>query len=85
MPVAQTRKITLSLPAELIAFADSKALESKTNRSHLIGEMLRELKERERDALAREGYRFFAQGNAEFAEASASAVAEAFVDDRSSW
>jgi len=80
---ATTRRITISLPEELIVFADAKATETGTSRSGVISESLAQRLRRERDELAREGYRFFAEESEEFAESSAAAVAEALDGDRS--
>ncbi len=82
MHQATSRKVTLSLPEDLVAFADAKAGERGTTRSHLIGVLLAELRTREEDLLAKEGYRFYAQEAAEFAEMSSIAAAEALDDDR---
>ena len=83
MPHATSRKVTLSLPEDLVAFADAKAAERGTNRSRVVGDLLEALRRREQDSLASEGYRFYAAEAREFADASAKAVAEAVVDDRS--
>ena len=85
MPQIATRKVTLSLPEELVAFADSKATQQGMTRSHLISDLLAELHQREQDAFASEGYRFYANESEDFAEASSEAVAEAIADDRSTW
>ena len=74
MPQVTSRKVTVSLPQDLVAFADTKAAERGTTRSHLIGDLLAELRQRERDALASEGYQFYADEALEFAEMSAGAV-----------
>ena len=83
MPQTTSRKVTVSLPQDLVAFADTKAAERGTTRSRLIGDLLAKLRHRERDDLASEGYRFYADEALEFAEMSAGAVAEAIGDDRS--
>jgi hypothetical protein len=67
------------LPRELIAFADTKAAARGISRSKLIADLLADYKTGEEDALAAEGYQFFAQEAEEFAEASRSAVAEALT------
>ena len=79
------RKLTVSLPEDLVRFADATAEERGTSRSELIGELLETLRRRERDDLAREGYAFFAAESREFAAASGPAVAEALEDDGPSW
>lgn len=71
------RKVTISLPADLVDFADRQAARLNTSRSGLIASVLSEIKAAEEERLAVEGYRFYAQEASEYAEASASAVAEA--------
>ena len=81
MPTAENmRKVTISLPPELVAFADEQARTLHTNRSHVIGMALTAVKESEEAKLAAEGYRFYAGESVEFAEASTGAVAEAWED-----
>jgi metal-responsive CopG/Arc/MetJ family transcriptional regulator len=70
-------KITVSLPASLVEFADCEAARLNVSRSRLIAQALAEIKAAEEERLAIEGYRFYAQEASEFAEASADAVAEA--------
>lgn len=79
-----TRKVTISLPEELVAFADHKASEQRTTRSDVIGRLLEEHRATELDALAREGYEFFAREAVEFAEQSAIALGEALGREDSS-
>ena len=73
------QKVTVSLPRELVAFADTKAASRGISRSKLIADLLADYNTGEEDALAAEGYQFFAQEAEEFAEASLSAVAEALA------
>ena len=81
MPTTENmRKVTVSLPPELLAFADDRARVLHTNRSHVISMALTAVKESEEAKLAAEGYRFYAQESLEFAEASHQAVAEAWQD-----
>ncbi len=79
------RKVTISLPEDLVLYADSLARERKSTRSAVISELLEKRRLRERDDLARRGYRFYAEEAEEFAAASQAAVAEAVDDERSSW
>ena len=72
------RKITISLPGELVAFADACAAETHTSRSQIISQMLAEAKARTEAQLAAQGYQFYRQELAEFAEVSGSAVAESW-------
>ncbi len=85
MTRALIRKVTLSLPEELIAYADSKAAQMGTNRSRLVTELLKRSRENEREALAREGYRFYAGEAEEFAAQSITAFSEALDDDGPAW
>jgi metal-responsive CopG/Arc/MetJ family transcriptional regulator len=72
------RKVTISLPDELIEFADQRAQATGSNRSQIIGWALREIKNRTQAQLAAEGYQFYAQEAREFAEASSAVVAAAW-------
>ncbi len=85
MPQITNRKVTLSLPEELIAYADSKAARMGTNRSRLVTELLKRSRQNEQEDLAREGYRFYAGEAEEFAAQSATAVREAVDDDDPAW
>ena len=58
------------MPQDLLGFADAMATEYKTTRSKVISDSLREMRRREQDDLAREGYRFYADEAEEFAEMS---------------
>lgn len=74
-----TRKITISLPPDLVEFTDRAAQRLEISRSQLISEALREVQQREETRLAEEGYRFYGGEAHEFAHASSHAVAEAIV------
>jgi metal-responsive CopG/Arc/MetJ family transcriptional regulator len=82
MQPAPKRKVTVSLDADLVDLADSKAVELGTTRSQIIDDLLREMRRRELDELACEGYRFFAHEAEEFA-ASSMRVAHEVLDDDS--
>jgi len=75
------RKITISLPDNLVEFADREAARLNISRSRLIAQALSEIKAEEEERLAAEGYRFYAHEASEFAEASATALAEALDHD----
>ena len=75
-----TRKVTISLPSRLVDFADREAARLNVSRSGLIARALAQIEAAERDELAAEGYRLYAQEATEFAEASSWAVAEAWAD-----
>lgn len=78
---APMRRITISLPDDLVDFADREAARRSISRSRLIAQALSEVKAKEEERLAAEGYRFYAQEASRFAEASAAAVAEAVDHD----
>jgi Arc/MetJ-type ribon-helix-helix transcriptional regulator len=73
---AHVRKITVSLPARLVAFADCEAARLNTNRSDVIACALARLEDAERDRLASEGYEFYAEEACEFADACAGPLGE---------
>src|SRR5688500_13367329 len=74
------RKITISLPEELVEFADDHAKALNTSRSQVIGMALSAVKARADERLAADGYRFYTQEANEFADATSAAVAEAWTD-----
>jgi hypothetical protein len=74
---ASVRKVTISLPADLVDFADHEAARLNISRSRLIARVLSEIKAANEERLAAEGYRFYAEEATEFAEAGVSAIAEA--------
>jgi hypothetical protein len=74
-------KVTLSISAELISFADAKAARLQRNRSQVVEELLAQDRAREEDELAAEGYRFFNSESVEFAQISLPAVSEALGSD----
>ncbi|MBC8448296.1 MAG: hypothetical protein H8D78_11140 [Chloroflexi bacterium] len=79
--VSTTRKVTVSLPQELIEFADTVASTLQTSRSQVIAEAIAAQKERQEAQLAAEGYRFYAQESSEFAAASLQAISEVLGHD----
>ncbi len=74
------RKVTISLPEELVEFADSRARELNTSRSRVISMALTAAKTSDVEQLAAEGYRFYCDEAGEFAEATRKAVAEAWTE-----
>lgn len=70
-------KITISLPRDLVRYADKKAAELGTSRSQVIAQALADKEEREEEALAAEGYGFYADEAREFAASSLNASSEA--------
>lgn len=75
------RKVTISLPDNLVEFADREAIRLSTSRSQVIARALSQIQAEHEERLAAEGYRFYAQEAREFARASATAVAEALDND----
>ncbi|MFQ5616768.1 MAG: CopG family ribbon-helix-helix protein [Anaerolineales bacterium] len=81
MSTITMQKVTVSLPKDLLAFADMKAVERGVSRSKLIADLLADLKMSQEDALAAEGYQFYAQESEEFAAASQQAVLETWGNE----
>jgi metal-responsive CopG/Arc/MetJ family transcriptional regulator len=75
------RKITVSLPEELVEFADQEAARQDISRSRVIAHALERIKIEEEEHLAAEGYLFYTKEASAFAEASAAATAEALDND----
>lgn len=75
----ETRKVTISLPAHLLEFADRFAAQRRTNRSQVISQALAAAQAEEEHRLAVEGYRFYAGESVDFAQASAQAVSQAIA------
>ena len=61
-------KVTISLPRQLLAFADRLAEESSKSRSAIVAELLRKEEEARIEALMIEGYRELAEENRRLAE-----------------
>ena len=78
----EMRKVTISLPAELVHFADQRARELSASRSQVIGQALSASRRREEERLAAEGYRYYAEEASDFAESSSRAVTEAWTEGR---
>jgi predicted transcriptional regulator len=74
------RKITISLPEELVEYADHRAEELNTSRSQVIMMALSADQTDYEAQLAAKGYRFYAQEADEFADLSREAVAYAWAD-----
>lgn len=64
--MGRTAKVTISLPEELISFADEIARERKTSRSKVFSSCLQELEEKHRVAQMAEGYRAMAKEQRKF-------------------
>lgn len=78
--MGRTAKLTISLPRELISFADEIAKEKKMSRSKVFSSCLRELAEKRRVAEMAEGYRAVAKEQKKFA-AMASEIGREVVPD----
>jgi metal-responsive CopG/Arc/MetJ family transcriptional regulator len=61
--MGRTSKLTVSVPEELISFADEIAREKKISRSKVIALFLQELAEKRRDEEMAEGYLAMAKEN----------------------
>lgn len=75
------RKVTVSLPDELVVYADGRADRTGISRSQVIGQALAFLKAAEEEKLAVEGYSFYSAEAEEFAAVSNWAVAEAWAGE----
>ncbi len=63
----QAGKLTISLPKNLISFADEVASEENISRSKVISDCLREFAQKRKIQLMEEGYKAMANENREFA------------------
>lgn len=73
------QRISISIPEELVKYADQRAEELSTSRSQVIVMALSKVKSSQEEQLAAEGYRYYAAEAGEFAAASGEAVAEAWT------
>ncbi len=85
MPATAIKKVTVSLPMDLLDFADASAAKHGATRSALIGELLRERRDCDREALASEGYRYYGREAVEFASSTHRAAAAAVSEDDTAW
>ena len=85
------RKVTISLPAQLLDFTDRLAAQAHTSRSQVISQVLAVVQAQEAARLAVEGYHYYGGEATELAQATASAVAAALtapmpeVNDGETW
>jgi metal-responsive CopG/Arc/MetJ family transcriptional regulator len=77
------RKVTITLPEDLVNYADGRAERVGTNRSQVISQALAALMWAEEQELAAEGYRFYAEEAEAFAVATMPAAAELILADQS--
>ena len=68
--MSRTARLTISLPTDLIAFADELAAEKKISRSRVVAACLREIADRRTVVEMEEGYRLMAEENRQLAEQS---------------
>ena len=66
--MTQAQKVTISLPKEMVLFADKLAKEKKTSRSKAIALCLQEAAKKQFEADMEEGYRMMAEENRKTAE-----------------
>jgi metal-responsive CopG/Arc/MetJ family transcriptional regulator len=78
--MSKTAKLTISLPEELISFADEIAKERKISRSKVFSLCLQELAERHRITEMAEGYKAMAKEQKQFA-AMASKIEHEVIPD----
>ena len=78
--VTQTSKLTISLPANLIAFADELASERKVSRSKVISACLQELAEQHKLADMKEGYLIMAKEHQQFVNMASDTAHEIIPD-----
>ncbi|MBI2851080.1 MAG: CopG family transcriptional regulator [Chloroflexi bacterium] len=65
--MTQAEKVTISLPKEMVLFADRLAKEKKISRSKAIASLLEEAARRRFEAEMVEGYQVMAEENRKFA------------------
>ena len=72
----QVEKVTISLPRNLLLFADEVASERKVSRSNVVSSCLREFADRRMREQMEEGYRATAQEHRQFANLVANLAPE---------
>jgi len=78
--MSQVVKLTISVPRDLISFADKVASKDKISRSKVISNCLSELARKHKIQLMEEGYKVMAEEHRQFA-AVALALAHEVVPD----
>jgi metal-responsive CopG/Arc/MetJ family transcriptional regulator len=68
--MGKTTKLTISLPTELVSFADKMAEERKISRSQVISESLREVVKKKKEEELKEGYLAMAEEHKRIANES---------------
>jgi len=69
-------KLTVSLPKDLISFADEVASEKNISRSKVVSNCLKEFAQKRTIELMEEGYKVMAKEHEEFAKIGAEAASE---------
>jgi len=64
----QVAKLTISLPKNLVSFADEVASEENISRSRVISNCLSEFAQKRKMQLMEEGYKVMAKENSDFAK-----------------
>jgi len=72
----QVAKLSISIPQNLIVFADEVASEEKISRSKVVSNCLSEFAQKRKIRLMEEGYKAMADEHKQFAEISAEAASE---------
>ena len=83
MPGSAMRRVTISLPQDLVEFADRAAQQAGISRNRVIRQALAEARARVERRLAEEGYRFYASESIEFASPGAGAKLASLAADAS--
>lgn len=78
--MGRTAKLTVSLPEELVSFADQVAREKKVSRSKVLASCLREMAERHKVSEMAEGYKAMAKEHTEMAALASETEHEVIPD-----
>ena len=78
---ATTKKITISLPGELVDFADRLAVEMETNRSRVFADLLAKEERARTEALMAEGYAELGEENLRQAEEALNLTRDVVLND----
>ena len=81
MATQKVSKVTISLPNELLQFADRLAKEAASTRSGVIAELLAKEEESRIQALMAEGYREYSEENRKEAEEALHITSEVVLRD----
>ncbi len=78
--MGRTKKLTISLPDDLIEMADRIADEKKISRSRVISQCLTEVQDKRKAELLKEGYLAMADENKEIAKMALRAQSDIIPD-----